>query len=206
MDNSNNAELLNLKNKNNALLNENNQLKTEISNLKSKINSLNNTIAQLKQTNTELNNLKLKYENDINQLKSEKSDLLNKLKNIKEKNNSISNIKSSSYEINELVSALMDKDKEIKKLNKAFPFEIKDGDQLLTVIFVSEDKKIHYSFICNDSEKFNNVENRLYEIYPEYEGENNTFIVRGNKIRKNRTLKENNIKYSDIIMLIPIED
>jgi hypothetical protein len=102
----------------------------------------------------------------------------------------------------------MDKDKEIKKLNKikeAFPFEIKDGDHLLTVIFVSGDQKIHYSFICNDSEKFNNVENRLYEIYPEYEGENNTFIVRGNKIKKYRTLKENNIKYSDIIMLIPNE-
>ena len=210
MDNSNNAELLNLKNKNNDLLNENNQLKTEISNLKSTINILNNTIAQLKQANSiELNNLKLKFENDINQLKSEKSDLLNKLKNMSENNkNSISNIKSSSYEINELFSALMDKDKEIKKLNKikeAFPFEIKDGDKLLTVIFVSVDEKIHYSFICKDSEQFNIVENRFYKVYPQYEGEN-TFIVRGNKIRKNRTLKENNIKYSDIIMLIPIED
>jgi DNA repair ATPase RecN len=206
VDNSNNAELLNLKNKNNALLNENNQLKTEISNLKSTINNLNNTIEQLKQANTELNNLKLKYENDINQLKSEKSDILNKLKNMSEnKSNSISNIKSSSYEKDELVSALMDKDKEIKKLNKAFPFEIKDGDQLLTVIFVSVDEKIHYySFICKDSEQFSIVENRLYEVYPEYKGEN-TFIVRGNKIKKNRTLKENNIQYSDIIMLIPNE-
>jgi hypothetical protein len=101
----------------------------------------------------------------------------------------------------------MDKDKEIKKLNKikeAFPFEIKDGDQILTVIFVSADENIHYSFICKDSEQFSIVENRLYEVYPEYKGEN-TFIVRGNKIKKNRTLKENNIKYSDIIMLIPNE-
>ena len=77
-------------------------------------------------------------------------------------------IKKRKKEKNELVSALMDKDKEIKKLNKikeAFPFEIKDGDKLLTVIFVSGDQKIHYySFICKDSEQFSIVEKENVDI------------------------------------------
>ncbi len=93
------------------------------------------------------------------------------------------------------------KDKEIQTLKKVIPFEIKDGEKLLTVIFVSEDQKIHYSLICKDNEKFYNLENRLYDIYPEFIEKENCYTINGNKINRFKTLKENMIEYSDIIML-----
>ena len=45
------------------------------------------------------------------------------------------------------------------------------------------------------------IENILYDIYPEYIENENYFIVNGNKINKNKTIEQNNIKYSDIVIL-----
>ena len=45
------------------------------------------------------------------------------------------------------------------------------------------------------------IENILYDIYPEYFENENYFIVNGNKINKNKTIEQNNIKYSDIVIL-----
>ena len=38
----------------------------------------------------------------------------------------------------------------------------------------------------------------IYEKYPKYMETNNYFLVRGNKINKNKTIEENNIKNNDI--------
>ena len=67
-----------------------------------------------------------------------------------------------------LMNEIEIKKKELAIFKAAIPFDLKEGEQLLTVIFVSSDQKVHYSFICKNTEKFNNVENRLYEIYPQY--------------------------------------
>ncbi len=42
----------------------------------------------------------------------------------------------------------------------------------------------------------------LYEKYPKYTDTENFFVVGGNKINRNKTLEENNIKNNDIITLI----
>ena len=81
------------------------------------------------------------------------------------------------------------KKKELAIFKSAISFDLKEGEQLLTVIFVSGDQKLHYSFICKNTEKFNNVENnRLYEIYPQYQEVENFFYIHGNKIIKSKTL------------------
>ena len=74
---------------------------------------------------------------------------------------------------------------------------------MLTIIFILSNEEEYYSIICKDMEKFRNVEERLYDVYPQYKENENNFIVHGNKINKLKTLKENNIKHSDIIMMIP---
>ncbi len=71
----------------------------------------------------------------------------------------------------------------------------------MTVIFISSDQKIHYSFICKNIDKFNKIENLLYDKYPEYEQSENFFTVNGNKIIKSQTIEQNKIKNSDIILL-----
>ena len=45
------------------------------------------------------------------------------------------------------------------------------------------------------------IENILYDIYPEYIESENYFIVNGDKINKYKTIEQNNIKYSDIVIL-----
>ena len=74
-------------------------------------------------------------------------------------------------------------------------------DNLIPVIFQSIDAKIHYAFICKKTEKFHLIEEKLYEKYPEYIEDENYFTVNGVKINRYKTFEQNNIKYSDIILL-----
>ena len=76
-----------------------------------------------------------------------------------------------------------------------------EGEQLMTVIFISEDQKVHYSFICKKTDKFQDLESKLYKIYPEYSKTDNHFAVNGRTITQSKNLDENEIKNSDIITL-----
>ena len=76
-----------------------------------------------------------------------------------------------------------------------------EGEQLMTVIFISEDQKVHYSFICKKTDKFQDLESKLYKIYPEYSKTDNHFVVNGRTITKSKNLDENEVKNSDIITL-----
>ena len=71
----------------------------------------------------------------------------------------------------------------------------------IPVIFQSVDNKIHYAFVCKKTDIFNITENKLYQKYPEYKDSENYFTIGGRKINKCRTFEENNVKYSDIILL-----
>ena len=71
----------------------------------------------------------------------------------------------------------------------------------MPIIFQSIDSKIHYAIICKNTYIFNKVEKMLYDKYPEYLELENFFTVNGVKINKCKTMEENNIKYSDVILL-----
>ena len=71
----------------------------------------------------------------------------------------------------------------------------------MPIIFQSIDSKIHYAFICKNTDRFNSIENMLYDKYPEYLESENYFTVNGIKITKSKTIEQNKIKYSDIIIL-----
>ena len=148
-------------------------------------------------------------QNSIKQLRIESFTLINKIKKLDDENKNNVNKKANNNREDLLIS-LMEKidikDREIERLKKALPFDLKDGEEILPVIFISSDQKVHYSVICKNSEKFNFIENRLYDAYPQYKENENFFTVNGAKIIKSNTLKENKIKYSDIIMMIPLED
>ena len=77
-----------------------------------------------------------------------------------------------------------------------------EEDKFLSVIFSSTDQVIHYSIVCKFENYFSQIEQKLYKEYPEYNNSNNTFICKGNLIQKDKSLKDNNIKNSDVITLI----
>ncbi len=127
---------------------------------------------------------------------------------IKINNNKYMN--NNNQNLNELLMQLMKmteiKGREIKNKNQEIAYNLKPGEELLPIIFISSDQKIQYSFICKNTDKFNYIENKLYDIYPEYKDTNNFFTVNGNKINKLKTIQENNIHNSDVIMLFPYEE
>jgi chromosome segregation ATPase len=160
-----------------------------------------------------LNNYKdenntLKREN--NQIKNENYELKKQINELKMKsnnpNNNIKNVNDNKDEIIALLKKLEIKENEIKQIRQKLPYELKSGEELMPIIFISFDQKIHYAFICKNTDKFNSIENLLYEIYPEYEESENYFTVNGHKIIKLKTMEQNNIKPSSIIMLNRYEE
>ena len=120
----------------------------------------------------------------------------------KEKDNNSSSEKQKLMKKNRISSELIgEKEKEIKVLRTNLPFQIKEGEKIMCVIFVTGNHEIHYPFICKDKKKFNELENLLYEKFPKYKETENFFTVNGNKVNKSKTLEENKIKDGDVVLL-----
>ena len=101
----------------------------------------------------------------------------------------------------ELMEEISKKNLEIEKLHSYMPLKLNHGENLMTVIFISDDQKVHYSFICKNTDKFKDLESKLYEKYPEYSKTENYFLSNGRTIIKSKDLDFNKIKNSDIITL-----
>ena len=92
-----------------------------------------------------------------------------------------------------------DEIKELKEINNTF--NLKKGEKLMTVIFISVDQGIHYALICKNTDKFSRIEELLYEKYPDYKQKENFFLFNGKRINRFDTIEENGIQYSSIITL-----
>ena len=102
------------------------------------------------------------------------------------------------------IENILEKDKEINELKSKLsriPYNLSEGEKLMTVNFASIDQKINYSIICKNTDTFSNVEKKLYEEYPEYGETENFFIANSFKVYKHKTLDDNNIKNNDKIIL-----
>ena len=107
------------------------------------------------------------------------------------------------------MKTILEKDKELNELKQKlsrYPFELKEGEKLMTVNFGSIDQKIqNFSVICKNTDTFRVIEKKLYENYKEFYETENYFTFNGKKVHKYKSLDENNIKNNDIIMLNTIE-
>ena len=214
-------EINNEKNKNIFLEGKLNSLKTD---LEKKIVLLENELNQEKNKNKLLNEniekSREEFEQNINLFKIElqqeknKSYLLqenyNKMKNqyeekLKQFNDLYRNGDNKKYLNESIIKTILEKDKEINELKKKlsrYPFELNEGEKIMTINFISDNQKINnYSIICKNTDIFHNIEKRLYEEYKEFYESENYFTVNGNKIHKLKSLDENNIKNNDVIML-----
>ena len=147
------------------------------------------TIKSLK----ELINGKVNYGSD--EIKTQKIEITSK-NTLEEESNKT---KNENNEITKLKDEIKEKDKEIKDLKTLY--KLKKGEKLMALIFTSNPQNIHTAIICKNTDKFVDVEQKLYDIYPKYKENVNYFLVNGNKINKNITLDKNNIKHSDVIIL-----
>ena len=88
---------------------------------------------------------------------------------------------------------------------KRFPFELNENEKLISIIFTNSAREFHCSIICKNTDRFSTLEPKLYEKFPQYGETANYFIANGNNVISHKTLEENNIKDSDIVILHQFE-
>jgi len=172
---------------NNINYNDKIKLNKEINELKEKIYNLEKELKEEKYKNEIL-------EQKLFKLKSELDESMKNNKDIKDYQEINNALKESLYKTNEEIKLLR------TKLSR-FPFELNEGEKLMSVIFTTYDENLYYSIICKNTERFSIIENKLYEAYSEYSNPENNFIFNGKKINKVKTLEENGIKNNSIIIL-----
>ena len=64
----------------------------------------------------------------------------------------------------------------------------------------------NYAIPCRDTDLFVRLEEKLNNDYPEYKNYDTYFLVNGRRIRRFKTLKENNIKERDLVCVFRIDD
>ena len=74
-------------------------------------------------------------------------------------------------------------------------------EKTIAIIFISVDQNINYPISCNNLENFSNVEEKLYQEFPELRKKNVVFIANGNVINRKITLEQNKIKGGTTILI-----
>ena len=64
------------------------------------------------------------------------------------------------------------------------------------------DGNVHYSIIAEKKETFAEIEEKLYQQYPQYRETNNNFLANGTQILRFKTIGQNNIKSGIPITLV----
>ena len=161
----------------------------EINDLKGKITILNEQLSKEINKNKLLENENLNLINQIQQL-------INKFNS--ENNNQIISNNSNTY------LEMLNLYKQISELNeklKRYPFALEKGEKMMSVIFSSVDKNIHYSIVCKNTDKINKLEEELYKEYPQFSETDNYFMCKGKVLNKFHTFESNNIKNGDVIVV-----
>ena len=173
----------------NKLTNAKNTQTNDLDNIKEDISSLNNNIEQYKQhiiNISDMNDILAKELGGIILIDEQmRNDIMNRaeyLKELKEENKNIINL----------------------SLNNLTNYMKNNGNKgcYIKAEKKNEEKNLNKNKMIN--KEINKNKNKYYS-FKDKENEN-FFTVNGAKIIKSNTLKENKIKYSDIIMMIPLED
>jgi hypothetical protein len=70
----------------------------------------------------------------------------------------------------------------------------------IVVHFISTDSSVNFSWVCNITDIFLNIEENLYHKYPHLKN-NIYFLANGNMIDRSNTLEQNRIKDDDVILI-----
>ena len=182
---------------NHFLEKENGQLEAQVEQL-----TINNDI--LLNQSQRLNEKKIK---DLEKsLENKEKDLVVKNMKISELNTKIQqlenliNTNNNQDLINELLKKLELKEKEIQEIKSNY--HLSRGEKIISIIFSPMDQQFIQSFVCKNTDKFEKLEQFLYKEIPDY-FKNEVqyfFVVNGLRIDRYKTLDENGIRNSSVIM------
>ena len=90
----------------------------------------------------------------------------------------------------------------IKRKHVFYDIDGIENEELIAIIFICPDQGINnFPMIGRKRDKFVDIEQRLYDVFPKYKETNNIFLLNGDQINRNYTIEELKIKYGDIITL-----
>ena len=196
-------EYYNKNNNNNDKINNTNEYKDLENKLNEERNQNKILENKIKTLTKELEDEKSKNKNLTSQLNNANKTI----KDLSDKLNSI-NLKNDNSELQNIINIQNDEINKLKsKLNENSLENCKPGEKILAIGFTSCDQIINNFILpCKDSELFVRIEEKLYDEFSEYKEKETYFMVGGNKIKRFKTLKENNIKSGSIIMLNIIDE
>ena len=96
------------------------------------------------------------------------------------------------------------KDKKIEELKEKisrYPFELNEGEKMISIIYISSDENIIGSIICKNTDNFSKIEKEIYEMYPEKKSKI-IFKSKGLNINRNKSLEANKLHNNSIINLM----
>ena len=84
---------------------------------------------------------------------------------------------------------------------------INPGEEIMALNFVSMGSNDigPYNLVCKNIDLFVRLEERLYEDFPQFKEYETYFEVKGKRIKRFKTLEQNNIKTNDIINIFTID-
>lgn len=178
---------------NNILINSQNNFQSQIINYQNQIKELKRELNNEKNKNIILKNENATLQNKINNLYNENASLKDKIKLLE------NFLASKNIEQQKLLSDTI--------LNNKIT-SIKPGEEIISINFVSMGNNDigHYSLICKNTDLFVRLEERLYEDFPEFKNYETYFEVNTKRIKRFKTIDENQIKSNDIITVFRVED
>ena len=176
----------------------------------------NNQIKNNKSLNKNENNKNLQnnYEIQINELKRQLNEEKNKNQKLIIENNNLKNlIQKYEITIKSLKDEINKKNIEIEKYNldkqsEDYITSLKPGEKIMCINFVSMGTNDigHYALACKNTDLFVRLEERLYNDFPQFKNYETYFEVNTRRIKRFKTLEENNIKNKNIINMFIIDN
>ena len=124
-----------------------------------------------------------------------KEENIKKIINLKDQmNNDLKDIKN--IKIKNLAENIQKENKNLRIIVSA-----EEPKDLLTVYFISCDQTLRCAVICNSSDIFNSVVNKLFEKEPIFKENFNYFLCNGTRVNEYKSLKENGIENESHIIL-----
>ena len=85
---------------------------------------------------------------------------------------------------------------------------INPGEKIMTINFVSQGNQdiTNYSLACKNTDLFVRLEEILYQDYPKFKDFETYFELRTKRIKRFKTIEENDIRCGDVISVFRIEN
>ena len=193
-------------------------------NLRQEIKKLTEENIRLKQNNSEIMRkaeiIRQNYEMEIKQLKEANASLNQEIIKLKEDNAKLRQNKTISEDMEKIKQNYEIKIKELSRkittlTNMSTGFSQNDnivttlfpGERAMSVLFMtmgSQDIQ-NYAMTCKNTDLFVTLEEKLYMDYPQYKNCETYFLVNSKRVKRFKTIEENNIKSNDIISLFICE-